>query len=80
MLIAAIGTLAGLLLGGVVVALQARFGFIGMGMETSVTEGYPVKVVPTDFIAVMGVVAVLTVIISWKPAVQAARLIAVRNL
>lgn len=79
-LIAAAGTIAGLILGGVVVGLQARFGFIGMGMETAVTEGYPVKVVATDFVAVVGVVALLTVLISWKPAVQASRLISVRNL
>lgn len=79
-LIAAAGTLTGLVLGGGVVALQSRFGFIGMGMETAVTEGYPVKVIPADFIAVMVVVALLTVVISWKPATQASRLISVRNL
>ncbi len=79
-LIAAAGTFAGMVLGAVVVALQARFGFIGMGMETAVTQGYPVKVMATDFIAVTGVVAILTVIISWRPAVQASRLISIRNL
>lgn len=79
-LIAAAGTVTGLVLGGVVVMLQHQYGFIGMGMETSVTEGYPVKIIPTDFISVMLLVIVLTMLIAARPAVQAARLISVRNL
>ncbi len=79
-LIAGVGTATGLLLGLVVVMLQHRFGFIGMGMQSAVTEGYPVKIVATDLAVVVVVVALLTVIISWKPAAQAARLISARSL
>jgi lipoprotein-releasing system permease protein len=79
-LIAAVGAITGLVLGTAVVALQHKFGFIGMGMQTAVTQGYPVKLVVTDVAAVMLIVATLTVLISWKPAEQASRLISVRNL
>ncbi len=79
-LIAAVGATLGLVLGLGIVALQHRFGFIGMGMQTAVTAGYPVKIVLTDLVAVILVVFILTVIIAWKPAAQAARLVSVRHL
>jgi lipoprotein-releasing system permease protein len=79
-LIAFGGTLLGLTLGGIFCWIQLKFGVISMGMETSVTEGYPIKVIPTDFLYTMLVVAFITIATSYRPAVLAARSAAVKNL
>jgi len=74
-LIAASGAFLGAILGGVLCWLQIRYGFISMGMETSVTQGYPIKVTPIDFIATLAVVAIVTMVISIRPAKLAARFV-----
>jgi lipoprotein-releasing system permease protein len=79
-LIAVSGAFLGLTLGGIFCWLQLQFGIISMGMETSVTEGYPIKVVPTDFLYTMLVVSLITFLTSYRPAVLAARSVAVQNL
>lgn len=79
-LIAFGGALLGLALGGIFCWLQLNYGIISMGMETSVTEGYPIKVRAIDFISTLAVVSVLTFLISWRPAILASRSISVRNL
>jgi lipoprotein-releasing system permease protein len=72
-LIAASGAIAGLMLGGVFCWLQLNFGVISMGMETSVTQGYPIKVKLSDFASILAVVSVITFVISIRPAVLASR-------
>jgi lipoprotein-releasing system permease protein len=52
-----------------------KYGIISMGMETSITQGYPVQVKPIDFIAVILTVSVITVLISIRPAVLASRVV-----
>lgn len=79
-LIAFGGSLMGLLLGGIFCWLQLRYGIISMGMETSVTEGYPIKVIPTDFLYTMIMVSIITFLASYRPAILAARTPAVQNL
>jgi lipoprotein-releasing system permease protein len=79
-LIAVSGAFLGLTLGGIFCWLQLQFGIISMGMETSVTEGYPIKVVPTDFLYTMLVVSLITFLTSYRPAVLAARSVAIQNL
>lgn len=79
-IIASLGAFIGLVFGGIFCWLQLEYGIISMGMETSVTEGYPVKVVPMDFVNTLLVVSVLTFLISWRPAVLAARFASVQNL
>ncbi|MFN3840545.1 MAG: ABC transporter permease [Cyclobacteriaceae bacterium] len=79
-IIAFLGAFAGLVLGAVFCWIQSRYGIISMGMETSVTEGYPVKIIPMDFVNTLLVVSMLTVLISWRPAVLASRFASVRNL
>lgn len=74
------GALLGLVLGGIFCWLQLNFGIISMGMETSVTEGYPIKVIPIDFLSTLVVVSVITFLISWRPAILASRSVSVRNL
>lgn len=79
-LIAFGGALFGLLLGGIFCWVQLNYGIISMGMETSVTEGYPIKVKAIDFVSTLAVVSVLTFLISWRPAILASRSVSVRNL
>lgn len=79
-LIAVSGALLGLTLGGIFCWLQLQFGIISMGMETSVTEGYPIKVIPSDFLYTLLVVSLITFLTSYRPAVLAARSVSVQNL
>lgn len=72
-LIAALGAGLGLILGGILCWLQLRYGIVSMGMETSITQGYPIKVKATDFIAVVLVVSAVTFLISIRPARMAGR-------
>lgn len=74
------GAMLGILLGGIFCLLQQQYGLISMGMETSVTAGYPVKMKLVDFVGTLAVVSVLTFLISWRPAVLAARSVSVHNL
>jgi lipoprotein-releasing system permease protein len=79
-LIAVSGALSGLTLGGIFCWLQLEFGIISMGMQTSVTEGYPIKVIPSDFVYTLLVVFIITFLTSFRPAVLAARSASVQNL
>lgn len=72
-LIAVGGTVIGLCLGAIVCFFQARFGFISMGMQNSVTEGYPVKMIPSDFFNITIAMIVITFLVSYRPAQVAAR-------
>jgi lipoprotein-releasing system permease protein len=74
------GAVLGLCLGGLFCWLQLSYGVISMGMATSVTEGYPIKVIPMDFVNTLLVVSLITFIISWRPAILAARSVSATNL
>lgn len=79
-MIAVSGALFGLALGGFFCWLQLKFGLISMGMQTSVTEGYPIKVIPSDFLLTMLVVVIITFLTSYRPAIMASRAPEVQNL
>jgi lipoprotein-releasing system permease protein len=79
-LIAFIGALVGLALGGAFCWVQHTYGIISMGMETSITQGYPVKVKLFDFIAALFTVSLITLLVSAYPARLASRVPAVRHL
>ena len=78
--IAFFGTFVGLAIGGTLCLLQQHFSLISMGMESSVTDGYPVKMVFGDFINVLAVMFAITVLISYRPASMASRFSSVQNL
>jgi lipoprotein-releasing system permease protein len=80
LIIALLGTFIGLAFGALVVLAQQRFGLVSMGMESSIVEGYPVKMVFTDFVYVFLIMTVITILISSKPAQLAARFAGVQNL
>jgi len=79
-LIAVLGTLFGLFVGGSLCFLQQHFSLVSMGMQSSVTDGYPVKMVASDFVIVLLVMSVITALISYRPATLAARFSSVQNL
>jgi lipoprotein-releasing system permease protein len=72
-LIAVGGTLVGLVGGAILCFLQARFGFVSMGMQNSVTEGYPVKMILTDFFYITLAMIAITIVVSYRPAQVATR-------
>jgi lipoprotein-releasing system permease protein len=78
--IAFLGAFIGLALGGLFCFLQMRFGIISMGMETSITQGYPIQVKYTDFLLALFVVSVVTILISAHPAKLASRFAGVKHL
>jgi lipoprotein-releasing system permease protein len=80
LLIAAIGTISGLLFGALVVVLQQNFNLVSMGMDSAVVDGYPVKMVFTDFVYVFVVMTIVTILISSRPATVASRFASVQNL
>lgn len=80
LLIAAIGTFLGLLSGAMIVLLQQNFSLVSMGMNSSVVDGYPVKMVLSDFVYVFFIMTVVTILISSRPAALASRFTSVQNL
>jgi lipoprotein-releasing system permease protein len=80
LLIAAIGTCLGLFLGAGIVLLQQNFSLISMGMNSSVVDGYPVKLALLDFVYVFLAMTTVTVIISSRPAALASTFVSVQNL
>ena len=74
------GALIGLIIGGIVCWLQGNYGLVSMGMETSVMENYPISVKLTDFLYTALTVIVITLGISYRPAVLATRYQSVENL
>lgn len=80
LLIAAIGTVLGLLLGAGIVLLQQNFSLISMGMNSSVVDGYPVKLALFDFIYVFLAMSTVTIFISSRPAALASRFVSIQNL
>lgn len=78
--IAILGTLSGLLLGGLICWLQMEYGLVSMGMESAVMEGYPIKPILSDFALTLLVVTLITFLISLRPAQLAARSAQVQHL
>jgi len=65
LLIALIGTAIGISIGLLVCWLQQTFGFVGL--EGSIVDAYPVKVIWQDLLLVFGAVSLIGLIASWIP-------------
>jgi lipoprotein-releasing system permease protein len=80
LLIATLGTVLGLITGALVVVVQQNFGLVSMGMDSSVVDGYPVKLAFSDFAYVFFVMTAVTILISSRPATLASRFASVQHL
>ena len=67
------GAFVGLLFGFIIVWLQQEVGLIGMGLETSVVDFYPVKMAWQDFAATSFTIIIITILASFRPAAMAVR-------
>ncbi|MCX8492443.1 MAG: ABC transporter permease [Cyclobacteriaceae bacterium] len=79
-LIAFLGAIIGLLLGGMICWLQDQFGLVGMGMENALVSNYPIKLKSIDFVTTSSVVIAITFLISFYPASLAAKSFSTREL
>ena len=76
-IIALTGAIAGLVLGIVICLLQEQYGFIRMGMVSSIVDAYPVRLRTSDIILTGVLVILVTILTSWFPAQRAAAIGAV---
>lgn len=74
------GAIIGLLFGGLICWGQQTFGLVSMGIETSVLDNYPVEMHVTDFLYTSLSVILITLLISYRPAVIATRYNSAHNL
>jgi lipoprotein-releasing system permease protein len=66
------GAIAGLLGGIVICWLQIRYGFVSMGMTTSLVDAYPVKLIWEDILYTGVIIVMITMVVSYIPARRAA--------
>lgn len=67
-MIAFTGASIGLLSGLIICLLQQQFGFVSMGMQTSIVHSYPVKLNPLDFLLTGISILTITLLVSFSPA------------
>ena len=79
-IVALVGAATGLVLGVTLCWLQQRFGFVSMGMATSVVDAYPVKIQASDLIFTCLSIIIITIAVSIRPALNASRLDLRENL
>ncbi len=73
-LIAFSGAFIGLSLGFLICWVQQTFGLVSMGMQTAIVDSYPVLIKASDFVMTGITILVITVIVSIRPALNAAKL------
>ncbi len=71
-IIALSGAFAGLILGIGLCLAQQTYGFVSMGMTSSIIDAYPVRLELNDIVLTGALVILLTVLTSWFPAQRAA--------
>jgi lipoprotein-releasing system permease protein len=71
-LLAFTGLAVGLILGVGIVWLQDTYGLVKLGMESTIIEFYPVKLLYTDLLLIAAVVVCITFLAVWHPARKAA--------
>ncbi|MBF9235783.1 ABC transporter permease [Hymenobacter sp. BT683] len=73
-IVALVGATVGLVFGVTLCWLQQHFGFVSMGMATSVVDAYPVKMQLSDLIFTCASIIFITLAVSIRPALNASRL------
>ncbi len=80
LLISTIGACIGLFLGAILCFLQDRVGLVGMGMENAIVADYPVEMKLTDFLLTGAVIITVALLVSFRPAILAARSYSISHL
>ena len=70
-LVAFTGAIVGLVMGVIICWLQQTYGFVSMGMISSLVDAYPVKMQWQDFVITAFTVILVTMIVSYVPAKRA---------
>ena len=79
-LISFIGAGVGLLLGAFICFLQDTVGLVGMGMDQAIVSNYPVKMEVRDFLLTSVVIVGVALMVSFRPAILAARSYSIDHL
>ncbi|OGX88340.1 ABC transporter permease [Hymenobacter glacialis] len=79
-IVALVGAATGLVLGVTLCWLQQYFGFVSMGMATSVVDAYPVKMQVSDIVFTCLSIILITLAVSIRPALNASKLDLRENL
>jgi len=79
-LISLIGAAIGLILGAGLCYLQDTVGLVGMGMENVIVTFYPVKMKLNDFLLTSTVTLVVSMLVSFRPAILASKSYSIHNL
>ncbi len=79
-LISFIGAGLGLMLGAILCFLQDRIGLVGMGMDQAIVNNYPVKMEISDFLLTSTVIIGVALLVSFRPAILAARSYSIDHL
>ena len=67
------GAFFGLVLGYILCWLQQEVGLVGMGLQTSVVNFYPIKMEWQDFASTSLTIVIITILASLRPAIMAVR-------
>ncbi|WP_462254115.1 ABC transporter permease [Ekhidna sp.] len=70
-IVAFTGASIGLVLGVGLTLLQEHFGIVGMGVDSSIVNSYPVEIVTSDVLFTVIAIIVITLLASIKPAIKA---------
>lgn len=71
-IIALTGALTGLAIGLFICYIQQQFGLVSMGIESSLVEAYPVKIIWSDLLITSATIILITIIVAFLPAFRAA--------
>ena len=67
------GSLLGVIIGVSICILQQKYGFVGMGTESTVISSYPIEMHLTDFFYTALSIVLITFATSYRPAILATR-------
>ena len=79
-IISLVGASVGLLLGALLCYLQDSIGLVGMGMDNAIVSHYPVEMKLTDFLLISSVILSIAFLVSFRPAILAARSYSIDHL
>lgn len=72
------GVIIGLALGALITWSQANFGWLSMGMESSIVDAYPVELKWQDFVAIGVLVFGITLVATLRPALKASKDVSIK--